>query len=77
MTLTQYAKSFARHCDKLGVPLPTIPMNTANLYRNAGYSPKGAAQIEMEEYIAYKKFLKEQSSELYSAAWCETQGDNH
>jgi hypothetical protein len=29
-------------------------------------------QVEMEE------FLKEQqSSELYSQSWCETQGDNH
>lgn len=76
MTREAYYKSLTRHCGVLGVEPPS--RNIATAYQNAGYSPREAAELELDEYIQYKRSLKSGSApELYSAAWCETQGDNH
>jgi hypothetical protein len=72
MTLTQYVKSLSRRCSVLGVEPPSPSMAAA--YRNAGYSPREAAGLELDEYIEFKRALKQHDLYcLYSAV----QGDNH
>jgi hypothetical protein len=73
MTREAYYKSLSRRCGVLGVEPPAPSMAAA--YQNAGYSPREAAGLELDEYIQFKRTLKQH--ELYSQSWCETQGDNH
>lgn len=57
MTREAYYKSLCRHCGVLGVEPPSRNMATA--YQNAGYSPREAAGIELDEYIQFKRALKQ------------------